>query len=218
MTRPRSTISVPRLLSGDSPHAVSEAVAALRAGQVIALPTDTVYGLAAAIDRPEAIRQLFALKDRPVEKAIPVLLSDVKQQRIVAAAFPLLAMKLAERFWPGPLTIVVPARQSLPRTLTMPSAESLRTVAVRVPAHPLARQIISAAGGAIAVTSANLSGNREALDASEAAAVGTTPPAIVVDGGPAPGGTPSTIVLATGNAPVLIRDGAIPFAVVVSTA
>jgi L-threonylcarbamoyladenylate synthase len=206
-----------RVLTGDDPESVVAAAAALRAGQVIAIPTDTVYGLAAAIDIPAAIQQLFALKKRPDVKSIPVLLGDVADAPNVCSEFPALAAALAELYWPGPLTIVVPAHVGLSGRLTGQLVDGRRSVAVRVPDHAIARAIIGAAGGALAVTSANVSGHIEALDASTALRIGSASPAVVVDGGPATGGRPSTIVVATGRTPILIREGAIPFAEIVSS-
>ena len=188
---------------------VGHASSALRAGQVVVIPTDTVYGLAAALDRPEAISRLYALKNRPLEKAIPVLLSDASQLHQVAAVLPARSAFLASRFWPGALTLVLPALPHLPPLVTSNSEDGCRTVAVRVPDDPLARAIIAASGGALAVTSANRSGQRPALDAAEAGALAASPPLLVVDGGRVPGGIPSTVILATGDEPQILRRGAI---------
>lgn len=207
-----------RVLAGDAPDSVVSAAAALRAGKVIAIPTDTVYGLAAAIDIPTAIQQLYALKNRPEAKAIPVLLGDVSDALKVCSDFPELAATLAALYWPGPLTIVVPARIGLSALLTDQLLDGRRSVAVRVPDHAIARAIVAAVGGALAVTSANVSGHIEALDASTALRIGNASPAIVVDGGSAPGGRPSTIVVAIGRTPILVREGAIPFAEILSSA
>jgi len=188
---------------------VRRASAALRAGEVVAIPTDIVYGLAAAIDHPNAIRRLYALKDRPFEKAIPILLSDPSQLHLVAAEVPPTAAHLASSFWPGALTLVLPALPHLPRLLTPTSENGLRTVAVRVPNHPLARAIIAESGGALAVTSANRSGQEPARDAAAAAAIVASPPLLVIDGGQAQGGIPSTVILAIGAEPEILREGAI---------
>jgi L-threonylcarbamoyladenylate synthase len=188
---------------------VERASKALRAGQVVVIPTDTVYGLAAALNRPEAISHLYAIKNRPLEKAIPVLLSDASEVHQVAADLPASAAFLASCFWPGALTLVLPALLHLPPLVTSTCENGRRTVAVRVPDDPLARAIIAASGGALAVTSANHSGQRPALDAAEAAALAMSPPLLVVDGGRVPGGIPSTVVLATGDEPEILRKGAI---------
>lgn len=188
---------------------VGQASKALRAGQVVVIPTDTVYGLAAAIDRHDAISRLYELKARPHEKAIPVLLSDASQLHQVAAELPSTAAFLASCFWPGALTLVLPALSHLPPLLTSIADNGRRTVAVRVPDDRLAQSIIAASGGALAVTSANRSGQQPALDAAEAATLVASSPLLVVDGGQAPGGIPSTVVLATDADPVILRKGAI---------
>ena len=196
-------------IHSDIDSRVLQAARALRAGDVVAIPTDTVYGLAAAIDRPDAIDRLYAIKGRPAEKAIPILLSDPKQLRQVSTGLSNSAAHLARFFWPGALTLVLPALPHLPSRLTSVSSDGLETVAVRVPNDQLTRAIIAAAGGALAVTSANRSGKKPALSAADITAVGADIPILVIDGGRAPGGVPSSVVLATGFAPVILREGAI---------
>lgn len=195
-------------------HLVQQASEALRAGKVVAIPTDTVYGLAAALDRADGISHLFSVKGRPREKAIPVLLSDPSQVQQVATGLPEMAELLAHSFWPGALTLVLPALSHLPTHVTSIAGDGLRTVAVRVPDHSLARAIIAASGGALAVTSANESGKPPALEAQEAATLRAFPPILVIDGGRIPGGIPSTVVLATGAMPVILREGAISAAAI----
>jgi L-threonylcarbamoyladenylate synthase len=196
-------------IDAGAPDVVARAARALRAGGVVAMPTDTVYGLAAAIDRPAAIARLYALKDRPAEKAIPVLLDDVSRLEQVAPGLPSAAKVLADRFWPGALTLVVPALETLPAPIASSAEGGVRTVGVRVPDHALARAIIAAAGGAVAVTSANRSGAEPALNAPDAAALLTKDQDIVVDGGQATGGVASTVVLVSGTSTVILREGAI---------
>lgn len=198
-----------RLVTASHPDAVPLAVQALIAGEVVAIPTDTVYGLAAAIDRPDAIDRLFALKGRPVDKAVPVLLSDPVHLPQVTTDLSMAAARLALSFWPGALTLVLPALPHLPSRLTSISEDGRKTVAVRVPDHPVARAIIEAAGGALAVTSANRSGEAPALEARDAAAFGASSPILVIDGGRVSVGVPSTIVLAAAEPPLILREGAI---------
>ena len=193
---------------------IRQASEALRAGEVVVIPTDTVYGLAAAVDRPEALSHLYTLKKRPREKAIPVLLSDPSHVHQVSTGLSKLAKRLALSFWPGALTLVLPARSHLPSQITSLSSDGLPTVAVRVPDHPLACAIIGASGGGLAVTSANESGKAPALESREAAALWASPSILVIDGGRVPGGMPSTVVLATGARPVILREGAISAAAI----
>jgi L-threonylcarbamoyladenylate synthase len=188
---------------------VARAAFALRAGQVVAIPTDTVYGLAAAIDQPDAIDRLYAIKGRPDEKAIPVLISDPEHVRTLSPRLSATAARLARSFWPGALTLVVPALPHLPRGVTDDSGDGLRTVAIRMPDNAMARAIIAAAGGALAVTSANPSGEAPAVEAREVDGFELSQPLLVIDGGRAPGGVPSTIVLATSEQPEILREGAI---------
>ncbi len=204
-----SRAAAPLLLATDDSSAVAAAAVALRSGMVVAIPTDTVYGLAAAIDRPDAVDRLYKLKSRPHEKAIPVLLADEAALDQVAATVPHHARVLMERFWPGALTVVVPARSSLPAEVTSVAANGTRTVAVRVPDHPIARDILAAAGGALAVTSANRSGEPPALDARAVMNLGDSAPDVVVDGGPAPLREASTVVLAVAGEIRVVRKGAI---------
>jgi L-threonylcarbamoyladenylate synthase len=189
---------------------VRRAARALRSGEVIAIPTDTVYGLAAAIDRPDAIELVYTLKGRPTEKAIPVLIADPAHVSRLTPRMPTMAARLAHAFWPGALTLVLPALPDLPNGVTTLTPDGIETVAVRVPDNPLARAIIAVAGGALAVTSANRSGAPPAVEAREVDDLGLPRPLFVVDGGRAPGGTPSTIVLATTERPEILRQGAIP--------
>ncbi|MDF3015875.1 MAG: Sua5/YciO/YrdC/YwlC family protein, partial [Thermomicrobiales bacterium] len=153
--------------SGVDAEVVARAARALRAGQVIAIPTDTVYGLAAAVDRPEAIERFYAIKGRPEEKAIPVLISNPENLARLSPHFSAMAARLARSFWPGALTLVLPALPDLPRRVTDVTGDGLKTVAIRMPDNALARAIIAAAGGALAVTSANRSGAAPAVEARE---------------------------------------------------
>ena len=181
-----------RLIEAGAPGAVEEAAAALERGEVVAFPTDTVYGIAAGHGNIEA---LFTAKGRPKEKRIPVLLSDASHLEASAIVTPA-ARALAERFWPGPLTIV----------LVAPRRGSL---AFRVPASDIARRLIAASGGGLPVTSANISGQPDATTADEVMRQLGGRIALVLDGGRSPGGVPSTIVDCTGNAVRIVREGAI---------
>jgi L-threonylcarbamoyladenylate synthase len=185
------------------PSGFRRAVALLRAGQLVAFPTDTVYGVGAVIWNRQAIRQLYEAKLRPSDKAIPVLLASAGDLSLVARDLSQSTLRLAERFWPGPLTLVVPRAPAVPDEVGAGGA----TVAVRVPDHDLARALILAAGAPLATTSANLSGQASAVTAQEVAAqLGSRIP-LVLDGGPCPGGVASTVVDLTGPAPAILRPG-----------
>ena len=181
-----------RLIKADAPGAVEEAAAALTRGEVVAFPTDTVYGVAAGHGHLEA---LFKAKGRPKDKRIPVLLSDASHLEASAIVTPA-ARALAKRYWPGPLTIVLVA----PRR---------GTLAFRVPANDIARRLIAASGGGLPVTSANLSGRPDATTAQEVLAQLDGRIALVLDGGPTPGGAPSTVVDCSGPVVEILREGPI---------
>ena len=185
------------------PSGFRRAVALLRAGQLVAFPTDTVYGVGAVLWDDKAVRKLYEAKLRPADKAIPVLLADASDLSLVATNPSQDALRLAERFWPGPLTLVVPRAEGVPDEVTAGGA----TVAVRVPDHDLARALIRAACAPLATTSANLSGQPSPVTAQEVAAqLGSRIP-LVLDGGPCPGGLASTVVDLTGPTPVILRPG-----------
>ena len=181
-----------RLLRADAPGAVEEAAAALSRGELVAFPTDTVYGLAAGHDH---VRKLFLAKDRPKDKRIPVLLSDASNLDASAMVTPA-ARALAQRFWPGPLSLVLVA----PRR---------GTIAFRVPANDVARRLIAASGGGLPVTSANRSGESDARTAEEVMAQLDGRIGLVLDGGPTTGGVPSTVVDCTTDPIKILREGAI---------
>ena len=181
------------------------AVDALAAGEVVAFPTDTLYGLAVDPRRPDAARRLFALKRRPAGQAAPLIAADAGQIERVARKVNRLARRLAERWWPGPVSIVLDASPALDPLLLTEAG----TVAVRVPAHPLARRLAADFQHPITATSANRSGSPPAADAAAVAAGLGSGLDVLVDGGPARGGAPSTIVDARGDAPALVREGAV---------
>jgi L-threonylcarbamoyladenylate synthase len=149
------------------------------------------------------VESIYKAKDRPVEKAIPILIGDAEDINKVASEVPPMAKKLAERFWPGPLTIVVPKHLSLPD-----SVSATNTVGVRVPDHVVARSVLRAAGP-MAVTSANLSGQPSPSTAQEVFAQLNGRIALILDGGKTPGGVPSTLVDCTGSQPIVVRQGPI---------
>jgi len=196
----------------DGPAGRDAAVRALEAGGVIALPTDTVYGIAVALETPGGIERLFAAKSRPPDKAIALLLADAQQADDIGELTPV-ARALAEGFWPGGLTLVVPRRadRPLPAALTggalAPGA--IPTVGLRVPDHDAPRALARALGP-LPTTSANRSGEPEARDAEEIERLLGDALELILDGGPARGGPASIVVDVTGASPRILRSGAIP--------
>lgn len=197
--------------SGDpdrpDPGVLRTAVAALAAGEVVAFPTDTLYGLAVDPRRSDAARRLFALKRRPAGLAVPLIAADAAQVALAARRLTPLARRLAGRWWPGPVSLVLDASPALEPLLLHADG----TVALRVPAHPLARRLARDFDHPITATSANRSGEPPAADAASAAAALGRGVACVIDGGRTTGGPPSTIVDARGDAPRLVREGAVPW-------
>ncbi len=189
-------------LAAPTPAVLARAGALARAGEIVAFPTDTVYGVGTYAYNPAAVRNLYVVKGRPEDRPIPVLLDGPERLEAVARLVPPSARRVAERYWPGALTIVLPARE-LPREVTAGG----ETVGVRVPDHEVALAIIRAAGGIMAVTSANLSGHPNLTMGVEVAAA-LPRLALVVDG-VAPGGVPSTVLDLAGPTPRVYRVGAI---------
>ncbi len=186
---------------------IEQAVRLIGDGGVVAIPTDTLYGLAADAFNAEAIERVFAIKERPEGLALPVLLADAEQLSLVARRAPVEAKRLAEAYWPGPLTLIVRKAQGLPSRLTA----GHDTVAARVPDHPVPRELARLLGRPITGTSANISGGSDPQSLEELWLQMGDRVDGVVTMGPAPAGTASTIVDVTGNAPKLVREGAIPF-------
>lgn len=181
------------------------AIEVLRAGGLVAMPTDTVYGVGVALDADDGLARLFAAKDRPLDRAIVLLVADIEQAAsvgVLSAA----ARLLAERFWPGGLTLVLPQAPEarLPAVLTGGAA----TIGVRIPDHESPRALARALGP-LPVTSANLSGQPDARDATGVLAQLGERIGLVLDGGRARGGVPSTVVDCAGDVPRLLRAGAI---------
>lgn len=191
------------IVSSQDPEALDRAERLLRQGDLVAFPTDTVYGLGAALFNLQSIDRLYVVKGRDAAKAIAVLVGDENALGQVAGALSGFAARLARRFWPGPLTLVVAAHPALPANLS-----PLPTVGVRMPDHPVALALLRRTGP-LAVTSANRSGEPSATTAEEVyAQLGGRIP-LILDGGRCPGGLPSTVVDCTGSEPVILRPGPI---------
>ncbi|HSM57631.1 MAG TPA: L-threonylcarbamoyladenylate synthase [Candidatus Sulfomarinibacteraceae bacterium] len=182
--------------------ALENVAALLKAGQLVVFPTDTLYGVGVSAFEETAIKRLYEVKERPLSKGIPILLGDTDDVDKVARSFPTIARSLMERFWPGALTIIVPRRPDLP-----PSLSPNENIALRIPDSEVARAIIRHAGGAVATTSANRSGEAPARNAQEALSALGGLVAAIVDGGPVAHGVPSTIVDCTTTPPRILRRG-----------
>jgi L-threonylcarbamoyladenylate synthase len=204
LDRRRTTGDGRQLSSADDRSSVVDRAAALlRAGELVAFPTDTVYGVGAIAWDAAAVGKLYAAKLRSIDKAIPVLLADPADIALIARDLPPTALRIAEHFWPGPLTLVVPRADRVPDEVTAGGD----TVAVRVPDHDLARALIRAVGAPLATTSANLSGQASPVTAQEVAAQLGERIALILDGGRCPGGVPSTILDLTQPQPRIVRPG-----------
>lgn len=181
-----------------------EAVQCLKSGGIIAIPTDTVYGLAGDPFNPDAVQRLYTVKGRPDGKPIPLVLSSVADVHRVSQNLPEFFFHLTDRFWPGGLTIVIEAKGLLP-VLTAGG----NTVGVRIPDNPLLLQILRAFGGPAAITSANLSGEPPATSPGEIGEDLASRINMIVDGGKTPGPIPSTVYDISVSPPVIRRHGVI---------
>jgi L-threonylcarbamoyladenylate synthase len=184
-----------------SPDANLQALEILKRGGLVAFPTDTVYGVGALAFNGKAVESIYFAKDRPIEKAIPVLIGDSDDLEKVGINIPDSVRGLTSHFWPGPLTILVPKRADLPESVSATS-----TVGVRVPDHEIARQLLRAAGP-MAVTSANISGRQSPVTAQEVYEQLKARVELIIDGGKTPGGVPSTLVDCTTSELKILREG-----------
>ena len=195
----------PAVYAVSDPLAIPEALWALRDGLVVVLPTDTVYGVGCDLWQTEAIESLYRAKQRPKRLPIPVLVSSPEHVRQVAIDTGPLLQLVAQRFWPGGLTVILPRRPYVPDVL----CSGGETIAVRMPDDSFALRLIAEMGGALAVTSANLSGQPEATTVEEALAYLDGHIAVAIDGGECPGGIASSIVDLVSDPPALLREGSI---------
>jgi L-threonylcarbamoyladenylate synthase len=184
------------------PSQLDTAIDILREGGLVVFPTDTVYGVAALARDAAAVAAIYRAKQRPSNMPIPVMVGDpmaVSEIAIPAPGF----RELADAFWPGPLTIILPRRATLPDIVTAGGD----TVALRIPDHPLVLALLRVLNEPLAVTSANRSGHPPALTADEARVQLDGRVEAIIDGGPAPGGLPSTIIDLTRTPPQILRRG-----------
>jgi L-threonylcarbamoyladenylate synthase len=196
------------VMPADDPQTIRRARRMLRSGQVVAFPTDTVYGLGADAFQPEAVAALYAVKNRPTNKPIPILVSQIEDIARVARIVPIAAWELVQRFWPGGLTLVLPRAERVPAIVTAGGSN----VAIRCPDHPVPLDLINAIGAPLATTSANLSGQASPTNARQVLTqlAGRVP--LIIDGDECPEGVPSTILDLSVTPPRLLRVGAIPVA------
>jgi L-threonylcarbamoyladenylate synthase len=198
----------PHVMQASAPRAIEWAAETLMDGGVIAIPTDTVYGIACSIFSAPALARVYAVKGRSQEKSLPVLVSSLDDLERLAEPFDERIASMLDRFWPGPLTVVLPARPGLEAFLVSERG----AIGVRMPNHPLALEIIERSGGAIACTSANRSGEPPARTAAEVAASIGRDIDLTLDGGTAPGGVASTVIAIRQHEFEVLREGAIPAA------
>jgi len=185
-----------------------EIAEALLGGAVAAYPTETFYALGAASFSKRGVERIYRLKGRDASKPLSVIASDLDMVAEIVAPLPAAFAALAAEFWPGPLTLVLPAAASLPEFLVGPG----RTIAVRIPPLAWLRSLVAELAEPLTATSANLAGQKELSDPAEVAALVTGKVEWLLDGGRTPGGLPSTIVDITGEVPRVLREGAIPAA------
>ena len=197
------------ILTGDSAHdqpLIEQAAAVIRAGGLVAFPTETVYGLGADALNPKAVRRIFEAKERPTWDPLIVHVGDVEQLRKVVKAMPPTAERLAQTLMPGPLTLVLPKADCIPDLVTA----GRPTVAVRIPTHPVALALIRASGTPIAAPSANRFGRPSPTTADHVIADLEGRIEIVLDAGATPVGVESTVLDLTTEPPVILRPGGVP--------
>lgn len=190
-----------------APHtqALEKIRSIVSAGGVVAFPTDTFYGLGADPFNPDALSKIFRIKQRPADKPLLILIHSVDQLDRLTVEVTANARKLMERFWPGPLTLIFKASPHLPEALTAGTG----TIGIRLPDNTFTRRLLEELGHPLTAPSANISGDKEPVTAKEVADALKKGLDLIVDGGPAPGGEPSTILDTTTETPTLLRGGAI---------
>ncbi len=193
--------------SSMGPGSLGPAVSALEGGGVVAFPTETFYGLAVDPRSPVAVKRVFEVKGRRSDQPLPLIASGIDQIIDHVGTMTPLAVRLASRGWPGPLTLIIPASPRLCGDVHL----STGRVAVRVPSDAVACALAREAGHAITSTSANISGDPPAATPERVAETLGRAIDVLIDSGPTPAGLPSTVVDATGAVPVLVRAGAVPW-------
>lgn len=194
-------MNITQIISAQDPLAIPTSLKVIANHGTVVFPTDTVYGLASSAFSAEAINKLFQIKVRERGKPIAILIGDVDQLDQVTVDPSAAVITLAERHWPGALTLIVPRHPQLPKILSPQP-----TIGVRIPDHPVALALLQASGP-LAVTSANLSGAADTSNAQEAESQLDGRVDLILDGGQTPGGVPSTVVDMTGIKPKVLRQG-----------
>ena len=193
------------LLQPEADGAIAQAGALLASGQVVGIPTETVYGLGANALDGTAVQKIFAAKGRPSDNPLIVHIADLDQIYSLTTEVPDAAIRLAEAYWPGPMTIILPKASCIPNEVSA----GLDTVGIRLPSHPIARAVIRAAGVPIAAPSANLSGRPSTTTAAHVMEDMNGKIAAIVDGGSCAVGVESTVISLSGERPRLLRPGGI---------
>ncbi len=194
----------PSVIEQSNPQSYEFTQEVLQSGGVIAMPTDTVYGIACLINKRNSIKRLYAIKERELIKAIPVLIGTLEQISSIAASFPSTAYALSQHFWPGALTLILNKHSNIPYELT-----SYPTVGVRMPDHDWLRSLMQSCGP-LAATSANISGQPSLSSAQEVLEKLGSRVDLLIDGGTCAAGIPSTVIDCTLSPVKVLREGAIP--------
>jgi len=198
-------VTEPLIVSGERPENILAVARLLREGGIAVIPTDTVYGLAGVVFEPAAVDRIYAAKRRQPEARVPVLIATAADLSMLVKEVPAIAWALIDAFWPGPLTLVLPAKKTAPYAITRGGG----TVAVRVPANRACLQLLQVLGQPVVGTSANLSGEPPATTAAGAVEqLGAAVDAVLVDDTP-PAGLASTVVEVSEGAPIIHRIGAL---------
>jgi L-threonylcarbamoyladenylate synthase len=191
------------ILPAEKPVAIESAIELLKQGEIIAFPTDTVYGLASDAFHAPGIIKLFEAKGRDSNKAIAILIGSVDQVNLVTSQITDIAMVLIEKFWPGGLTVIVPRKKNLPELIS-----TTDNIGIRMPNHPVSLQLLREFGP-LATTSANISGGINPQNAYDVYNQLNGKVPLILNGGNCPGGIPSTVVDCSGSKPIILREGAI---------
>jgi len=190
-------------LPAENPESISSALSLFRDGEIVAFPTDTVYGLGADPFQASGIIKLFEAKGRDSNKAIAILVGSVEQASLVTDHMPEMAIRLCEVFWPGGLTVIVPRKNTLPELIS-----NTDRIGIRMPNHPIALEMLRTYGP-LATTSANLSGKPNPVTAKDVFDQLANRVPLILDGGKCQGGVPSTVIDCSGSEPVILREGPI---------